>query len=66
MLTCVNTVPEATKVDFPPLEDSAPYEAAVRAGHSRYVFAADNEVLYFRDEQMPNGYVVNDSITSCV
>lgn len=55
MLTSLETLPEATPVDIPPLENQASFEAAIRAGHGKYVFSLDNEVLFFGDKELQNG-----------
>lgn len=55
MLTSLATVPDATPVEFPPLDENDVFEAAVRAGHGRYVYSSDNEVFYFKDELTPDG-----------
>jgi len=44
MLTSLDTVPEATATEIPPLYNHGPLEAALRGGHGKYVFSADNEV----------------------
>lgn len=56
MLTSLDTHPDATAVDFPPLYDEKPFKIAIEAGHGKYVFSSENEVLYFVDEIMPDGY----------
>lgn len=58
MLTSLDISPDATAVEMPPLYDEAPFEAVLRASHGKYVFSADNEVLFFSDELMDNGYGV--------
>ena len=57
MLMSLETVPDASPVEVPPLYDQKPMEAALRAGNGNYVFSSDNEVLFFGDELMENGYV---------
>jgi len=57
MLTSLDTTPNVTSVTVPPLYDQKPLEAALRAGHGKYVFSSDNEVQFFGDEVMENGYV---------
>jgi len=58
-LTSLETVPDAVPVSVPPLYDQKPFEAALRAGHGKFCFSSNNEVLFFGDEAMPNGYVAN-------
>lgn len=55
MLTLLETLPEATPVDIPPLDNCASFEAAVRSGHGKYVFSSDNEVLFFGDKEVTEG-----------
>ena len=55
MLTSLEVQPDAATVEFPPLVDQAPFEAAIRARHGRYVFSSDNEVLFFADKEMSDG-----------
>ena len=55
MLTSLKIFPNATAVDFPPLENAAPFEAAIRAGHGKYIFSAENEILFMKDEQDATG-----------
>jgi hypothetical protein len=57
MLTALEIFPDATTTEIPPLENIAVYEAAIRAGHGKFAFSTQNEVLFFGDRQMPNGYV---------
>lgn len=52
MLTSLDTVPDAAPVDIPPLDNLSGFEAAIRAGHGKYVFSADNEILFCCDEQV--------------
>lgn len=63
MLTSVETVPDATPVEIPPLDNRSGFEAAVRASHGKYIFSSDNEVLFFGDKQLANGYAVVSSVT---
>lgn len=56
MLTSLETVPDATSVPIPPLYDRKPFDAAMRSGHGRFKFSSDNEVLFFGDEPIPDGY----------
>jgi hypothetical protein len=56
MLTSIEMYPEATPTEIPPLEDNATYEAAIRASHGKFIFSPQNEVLFFGDKEMPNGY----------
>lgn len=56
MLTSVDTAPTVTAVEVPPLYDQKPFEAALRAGHGKYIFSSDNEVQFFGDEVMQDGY----------
>jgi hypothetical protein len=55
MLTSLETVPGAVAIDVPPLYDHKPLQAAIRAGHGKYIFSPDNEVLFFGDEVMSDG-----------
>jgi hypothetical protein len=55
MLTVVEKFPEAKAVEIPPLDHRAPLLAAIRAGHGKYVFSSDNEILFFGDKEMPDG-----------
>jgi hypothetical protein len=55
MLTSLETVPDAFAIDLPPLYDHKPLQAAIRAGHGKYTFSADNEVLFFGDEVTSDG-----------
>ena len=52
MLTSVETVPDAVATDIPPLENIELFEAAINAGHGKYIYSADNEVLVFGEEFM--------------
>ena len=56
MLTCLETVPGATSVTIPPLYDRRQFDAAIKSGHGKYKFTSDNEVLFFGDEELPDGY----------
>ena len=56
MLTSLETLPEATPVDIPPLDNCVSFEAAIRSGHGKYVFSSDNEVLFLGDREIANGY----------
>lgn len=56
MLTCLETVPGATSVTIPPLYDRRQFDAAIKSGHGKYKFTSDNEVLFFCDEELPDGY----------
>jgi len=58
MLTSREMVPNAVAADIPPFYDHKPFDAAIRAGHGKFAFSTDNEVLYFGDEQMANGYAI--------
>lgn len=55
MLTSLENVPDAIAVGVPPLYDRKPLDAAVRAGHGKYAFSSDNEVLFFGDEVASDG-----------
>jgi len=55
MLTSLEMAPDAPPVSLPPLYDQKPLQAALRAGHGKFCFSSDNEVLFFGDEVMPNG-----------
>jgi hypothetical protein len=57
MLTSLETNAEAHSVDIPPLYDHMSFDAAIRAGHGKYTFSSDNEVLFFGDEVTDGGYV---------
>jgi hypothetical protein len=59
MLTTLDVFPEATSTEIPPLENVVAYEAALRAGHGKYVYSSQNEVLFFGDKEMPNGYYLS-------
>jgi hypothetical protein len=59
MLTSSETAPNESAVDIPPLYDQKPFEAAIRAGHGNFMFSSDNEVLFFGDQAMANGYGVS-------
>lgn len=55
MLTSLEISPNASPVEIPPSYDDTPYEAAIRAGHGKYIFSDENEVLFFNDEVNANG-----------
>lgn len=55
MLTSTETFPDATAVDFPPLENRAPFDAAILAGHGKFIFSSENEILFMRDEVAATG-----------
>lgn len=57
MLTSLETVPQATTVDIPPLYNHWALEAALQAGNGKYMFSPDNEVLFFMDQTSMDGYV---------
>lgn len=54
-LTSLEAVPEATSVNIPPLYNRRPFDAAIRSGHGRFKFLADNEVLFFGDVELRDG-----------
>lgn len=56
MLTSTETEVEITTVEIPPLYDQEPFHAAIQAGHGKYAFSTDNEVLFFGDEINAEGY----------
>jgi hypothetical protein len=58
MLTSLETLPDATAVDMPALYDHQRISAALRAGHGKFTFSSDNEVLFLGDKVMGNGCVV--------
>ena len=57
MLTSVETIPDVTAIEVPPLYDLKPLEAAMRSSHGRYIFSSDNEVLFFHDKEKTTEYV---------
>jgi hypothetical protein len=56
-LTSLETNADALSVDIPPLYDHLSYDNALRAGHGKYKFSSDNEVLFFGNEVTDDGYV---------
>lgn len=58
MLTLLGTSFDSTPVELPPLYDKRPFVAAMLAGHGKFEFTSDNEVLYFGDEPNLDGQVV--------
>lgn len=62
MLTSSAAGQDVIPVDIPPLYDHAPFYEAIQAGHGKFTFSSDNEVLYFGDEPTTTGCVVDSSI----
>lgn len=58
MLTSLDTVLDAIAIKVPPLYIHEPLEAAIRGGNGKYVFSSDNEVLFFGDDVLAEGFVV--------
>ena len=51
MLTSLDINSNAAPVEIPPLYDAQPFETAVRQGHGKFAFTADNRVLYLQTRQ---------------
>jgi len=55
MLTNLTTILNAVAVSIPPLYNRVPFDAALHAGHGKYIFSSDNDVHFFGDNVDPNG-----------
>ena len=51
MLASLDINSNAAPVEIPPLCDAQPFETAVRQGHGKFAFTADNRVLYLQTRQ---------------
>jgi len=60
MLTSLDVNSNATPVEIPPLYDAQPFETSLRQGHGKFMFTADNEVLYFADKAGRDGCVISN------